>query len=270
MAITLVFPVLNQLFLVLAGFLQLRDPGADWNAALRAGAATPLNLALAQAASAGLLFMAVFPHKQEGGEFLAALQVRPLARALVGVCFLAGLGSQFALAEVGNLVQEVWPVPFDLLARVHDMLNPSHWWEGFTALLAFVVVAPVTEELLFRGWLLPSLNRQYGMSFAIMASSLLFGAVHLPGGPSAFAYATIGGFVLAAVAVRTNSTLGSIALHAGVNATPLLLPASVARIDGFNTLTEQVEHLALPVLLLATSVAAISFFFIWRMTKGKA
>jgi hypothetical protein len=45
MAITLVFPVLNQLFLVLAGFLQLRDLGAGWDAALRAGAATPLNLA---------------------------------------------------------------------------------------------------------------------------------------------------------------------------------------------------------------------------------
>lgn len=270
MAITLVFPVLNQLFLVLAGFLQLRDLGAGWDAALRAGAATPLNLALAQAASAGLLFVAAFPHEQKDGEFLAAVRVRPLAGALVGLCFFAGLGAQFALAEVGNLVQEVWPVPFDLLARIHEMLNPSTWWEGFTALLAFVVVAPVTEELLFRGWLLPSLNRQYGLPFAILASSLLFGAVHLPGGPSAFAYATLGGFLLAAVAVRTDSTLGSIAMHAGVNATPLLLPASVARIDGFNTLTEKVEHLAPPILLAASGLAAISLFLIWRTTKGKA
>lgn len=270
MAITLAFPVLNQLFLVLAGFLQLRGVEGGWDAALRTGASTPLNLALAQAASAGLLFMAAFPHKQERGEFLEAVWVRPLAGTLVSLCFVAGFGSQFALAEVGNLVQEIWPVPFDVLARIHEMLSPSSWWEGFTALLAFVVVAPVTEELLFRGWLLPSLRDRYGMAFAIIASSLLFGAVHLPGGPSAFAYATLGGFLLAAVAVRTRSTLGSIALHAGVNATPLLVPASVARVQGFNTLTEQVEHLSLSVLLAACSVAALSFALIWRATKGQA
>ena len=71
---------------------------------------------------------------------------------------------------------------------------------------------------------------------------------------------------LGAVALRTGSTLASIAMHAGVNAVPLLLPARLVRIDGFNTLTERVEHIS-PVLLLASLAGlAIALRLIWRAT----
>lgn len=44
--------------------------------------------------------------------------------------------------------------------------------------LSMVVLAPVTEELLFRGFLLHRWAARWGVTFAIITSSLLFGVLH--------------------------------------------------------------------------------------------
>lgn len=265
--IALAVPVLNHLFMGLAGLLQLRSWSATWGEAIQAAAQAPLNYALVQAASVGVVFIVAFPHKRREGGFLESVQVRPLIGAIVALCFIAGAFLQLPLAEAGNLVQEVWPVSFDELARRHRLINPTTWWGGISALLALVLVAPVTEELLFRGWLLQDLKEQYGERRALVYSSVLFGLVHVEAG--AILYATLGGLVLGAVALRTKSTLSSIAMHAGVNALPLLLPATLIRIEGFNTLSQEVEHISWWLLLLSFAGAVGVLTVIWRATEGE-
>ncbi len=261
--VAVAMPLLLQLFLALAGVLQLRTTSVTWAAAIRAGAEAPLNLALAQAASVGLLFVVAFPHKSRESGFLESVQVRPLAGGVVGLCFLAGLFLQFPLAEVGNVAQEFWPLSFEELAWRHRMMNPTTWWGGMSALIAVVLVAPVSEELVFRGWLLPMLRDRFGTAFGLVASSVLFGIVH--GWPEGI-YATLGGVVLGAVAIRTKSTLASIALHAGINAMVLLLPVTLIRIEGFNTLTDRVEHISAWLVVLCLVGAAGLLTVVWRST----
>lgn len=267
--IALAFPALMQLFLGLGGFLQLRSGSASWSEAIAAAGDSPLNLALVQAAATGVLFIVAFPHGRREGGLLESVDVRPLVGGIVALCFLAGAFMQLPLAEVGNLVQEVWPLSFEELARRYRLLNPTSWWAGMSILTALVIVAPVTEELLFRGWLLSDLNEQYGKVPALLWSSLLFGLVHVGGGASAIVYATLGGLVLGAVALRTKSTLASIAMHAGVNALPLLLPASLARVEGFNTLSQKVEHINGWLILLALAGAAGALSIVWRATADQ-
>jgi membrane protease YdiL (CAAX protease family) len=168
------------------------------------------------------------------------------------------------LAEVGNLVQELWPISFDEVARRHRLVHPTTWSGGVSVLLAIVLVAPVTEELLFRGWLLQDLKAQYGTAPALLLSSVLFGLVHLEA--SAMIYATLAGLVLGSVALRTRSTLGSIAMHAGVNALPILLPTTLVRIEGFNTLDQSVEHISPWLLLLSLGGAGTALAIIWQWT----
>ena len=264
LVIALAVPVLNQLFMALAGFLQLRSWSATWGEAVHAAAQAPLNYALVQAAAVGVIFIVAFPYKRREGGLLESVHVRPLIGGMVALCFIAGAFMQIPLAEVGNLVQEVWPVSFDELARRHRLINPTTWWGGVSVLLALVLVAPVTEELLFRGWLLQDLKEQYGTRRALVWSSLLFGLVHVE--PTAVLYATLGGLVLGAVALRTKSTLASIAMHAGVNALPLLLPATLVRIEGFNTLTQRVEHVHWWLLLLGVAGTAGALWIVWRST----
>jgi len=267
LVIALAVPVLNQLFMALAGFLQLRSWSATWGEAVHTAAQAPLNYALVQAAGVGVIFVVAFPYKRREGGLLESVHVRPLIGGMVALCFIAGAFMQIPLAEVGNLVQEVWPVSFDELARRHRLINPTTWWGGVSVLLALVLVAPVTEELLFRGWLLQDLKEQYGARRALVWSSLLFGLVHLE--PTAVLYATLGGLVLGAVALRTKSTLASIAMHAGVNALPLLLPARLVRIEGFNTLTQRVEHVHWWLLLLGVGGTAGALWIVWRSTADE-
>lgn len=263
--IALAVPALNHLFLGLAGFLQLRSLSASSHEAIRAAAQAPLNLALVQAASVGLIFIIAFPYKKREDGLLESVNVLPLAGGIVALSFLAGALMQIPLAELGNLVQEVWPVSFEELARRHRLVNPTSWWGGSSVLFALVLVAPLTEELLFRGWLLQDLKDQYGRRKALLWSSLLFGLVHLE--LSAILYATLGGLVLGAVALRTKSTLASIAMHAGVNALPLLLPASLLRIEGFNTLSQRVEHVSVWLLLLSSGALVALLAILWRATE---
>jgi len=265
--IALAFPALIQVFMALAGFLQLRAWSVPWAEATRAASQAPLNLALVQAAAVGVIFIVAFPHRGREGGLLESVHVRPLVGWVVALCFLAGAFLQLPLAELGNLVQEVWPLSFEELSRRYRLLNPTSWWAGMSILIALVIVAPVTEELLFRGWLLPDLKEQYGKVPALVWSSVLFGLVHVE--PSAILYATVGGFVLGAVALRTKSSLASIGMHAGVNALPLLLPVSLLRVEGFNTLSQHVEHISWWLVLLALAGAAGALSIVWWATADQ-
>ena len=261
--IAVLYPALLQLFMLLAGFVQLRSFSVSLPEAAHAATQQPLNYALVPAAAVVVIFVIAYPHRGGDAGLLEALHVRPLLGGIVALCFIAGLFLQLPFAELGNLVQEVWPLSFDELARRHRLVNPTTWWGGITALLAIVIVAPVTEELLFRGWLMQDLQERYGATPALVWSSVLFGLVH---GPSGMLYATLGGFVLGAVALRTKSTLGSIATHAGVNALPLLLPVRIVRIEGFNTLSSKVEHISVWLLLLSLAGAGVALTMLWRAT----
>lgn len=265
--IAMAVPLLNHLFMAFAGFLQLRSVSVGWGEAIGAAAQAPLNFALVQAASVGVIFVVAFPHRGRTEGFLESVHVRPLLGGIAALCFVAGAFLQLPFAEIGNLVQEVWPVSFDELARRHRFVNPTTWSAGVSALLALVLVAPVTEELLFRGWLLTELQQRYGKTPALLWSSALFGLAHVE--VSAMIYATLAGLVLGAIALRTRSTLASIAMHAGVNALPLLLPTALVRVEGFNTLDAEVVHISPWLLLLSVAGAGAALTIIWRSSEGE-
>ena len=116
LVIAMAIPVLNTAFMALAGFLQLRSLSPSWGEAARAAQAVPMNSALVPAATFGVLFATVFPHQHREASFLDAVRVRPLMGEIVALCFLAGACMQLPFAELGNLIQEVWPLSFDELA----------------------------------------------------------------------------------------------------------------------------------------------------------
>ncbi len=104
---------------------------------------------------------------------------------------------------------------------VHDLAQ-SQGAKRVVFLLTAAIVAPVIEELLFRGLLLRSLRRRFSPAVAIIGSSLLFSVAHLVGGvtlgtvavvPALFALGAISGIA----AVWTGDLSVSIPLHMGFN-----------------------------------------------------
>lgn len=90
------------------------------------------------------------------------------------------------------------------------------------------ILAPIFEELLFRGFVLKNLSR-FNTTFGIIASGLLFGLFH--GNLMQFVTASILGMFLAYISVKSNSLIPSIAVHIAVNTTLALLELIVDAIN---------------------------------------
>lgn len=117
------------------------------------------------------------------------------------------------------------------------------------------VLAPLTEELLFRGLLLQGLERFFGAGAAVFLSALTFAVFHgnLTQGTAALAT----GCVLGAAYVRTRALALPVLMHAGSNALALLLTES-----GYTG-----EGLEGPRLLILAGTAFLSFWEFLRTTR---
>ena len=89
-------------------------------------------------------------------------------------------------------------------------------------LLKSALLAPVLEELFFRGYLLHAMKR-FGEPRAAAVSALCFALVHLGGTPCAWVMYAAMGLLLAALTLRTGSLLAPMLVHAVYNLTLMLL-----------------------------------------------
>lgn len=89
------------------------------------------------------------------------------------------------------------------------------------ALLATLVLAPIAEEILFRGLLLPAAAAKFGFAKGAVMSSIMFSLLHLPN-PATVLLTMLGGMYLAQMYRRTGSIVPGIILHVGLNAALLL------------------------------------------------
>lgn len=88
-------------------------------------------------------------------------------------------------------------------------IGQSAFEKGFIIATA-VLIAPIIEELFFRGCLYPVLKREFGVLTGIIVTSLLFGFLH--GWPYFLQTALLGG-VFAYVTEKSRSLDSAIALH---------------------------------------------------------
>jgi hypothetical protein len=85
------------------------------------------------------------------------------------------------------------------------------------------VCAPIFEETLFRGTLLPALTSKFGsMVWGILISSFFFAAMHPTGPPAWFPLAGIGA-ISALLTYQTKSIVPSVVMHAAHNLAMVLL-----------------------------------------------
>lgn len=139
--------------------------------------------------------------------------LKPLHLAVTGVILAA------VVVMLGNLLQ--FPnveTPFDKL--LNDRASRF-------AIAAFgVSLGPIIEELLFRGFLQPVLVNAFGVLYGILATSLVFGALHLTQNAGVWqsgALITLVGFVLGVIRHLSGSTKASSVAHIGYNALPFVV-----------------------------------------------
>lgn len=145
--------------------------------------------------------------------FWSSLRVRLLPVAQLSQGLVAGV----LLALLVNLLNVVFPPPEPL---AFDRLFSSRA-AALLVISASLLMAPLVEEIIFRGYIYTVLERAWGMTAAVLVSGLLFGSIHFaqlwPAFFQMFLLCLVG-VVFSLARARTGTTLASIVLHFGYNA----------------------------------------------------
>jgi sodium transport system permease protein len=156
----------------------------------------------------------------------------PPAQALLSAGVLVLL-LVLPLAELSRFLLEQFRDVRQLLTEttpVAELMQAAHRGEGapgppWALVLVLVLLAPVCEELAFRGFILTGLRQRFHPWTAILLSSLLFAVSYL--NVFQFLPTFILGVVLGVVATRSRSVLPGMLFHLGYNAlwaAPVVVP----------------------------------------------
>lgn len=150
--------------------------------------------------------------------------------------FFGGILLQLALAFISLLLIVSFNLDPSSLSNVNSLpitdelyYESEFGWTVFAivSILAIVVFAPVTEELFFRGAVLPILANRFGPIAGVILSSLVFGMMHVqPTLESSFYVifmTACAGVVLAIARLKSQSLLLPIFMHMGFNSWAVLI-----------------------------------------------
>jgi len=102
------------------------------------------------------------------------------------------------------------------IVEIFSQLESPFWFFVVAA-----IIAPIVEELFFRGFLFQGFRQKYGWQPALLLSSAIFGAAHLD--PVSLIPTFILGCVLAYVYHRSNSIWPGMIFHAVINSLSLIV-----------------------------------------------
>ncbi len=139
---------------------------------------------------------------------------------------LIGIGLQLGLSLIAFLVivgllggdaptQEVVEAAADAIGQ----------GERIFVFVGVVLLAPISEELVFRGVLLGALRRTRSDRFAVITSAGVFAGIHLldPNAVLAVPFLFVAGIVMGRAVIQSGRLGRSIAIHAGFNGVTVLV-----------------------------------------------
>ncbi|TGM12703.1 CPBP family intramembrane metalloprotease [Leptospira selangorensis] len=235
---------------------------------------TKLNLdakiitAIGNSASFGLaIWIGLKISEKEYSEVLRLNPFKPLEALSFAI---TAIGFSFLLSEVDNLFSMLVPKPDFIINLFQGLFDGENI---FLSVILLSVVAPITEELMFRGVILDRLLKYFSVTSSFLISSLLFGLIHL--NPWQFIGSSILGIYMAWVVYKTNSIWNSILIHAVFNGIPLIvLHGLQLEIPGFSApiagKIQVLQPLWLDLLgLLITCFGLSLTFFLFRNRNEK-
>jgi CAAX protease family protein len=145
----------------------------------------------------------------------AFLKLRPVGPALLVLGALSGLAGYVAAVGIMGLAHEVMPAAWLRTFDVSRVFEGAPFTRVAVALVA-ALVAPVCEEIAFRGYLQTALGTRLRPALAVAGSTLLFSVIHLD--PVRLPSLLVLGAVFGWLAWRAGSVWPAIAAHAANNA----------------------------------------------------
>ena len=149
-------------------------------------------------------------YRYSGLELKKVFPLKGFNILIIAAMILTFESLQYFLMEINAQLEKVLPPPawfLELFSRLFE--SDLGLWGG---IVRVVILAPVVEELIFRGVIMSGFMRNYKAGYAIFYSALLFALFHL--NPWQFPSTLLLGLILGWVRIRTGSILACISGHA--------------------------------------------------------
>ena len=177
------------------------------------GSSTSVNIVLVQQVIQSLVMVGLIGFfLRLRGSSLGQIGLRPFRQwRWIGLSLLFGIVTFFVMLLVTAFLVRLFPQWAKPQTITELIMQAKTDWEWFAIILIVCVLAPFSEELLFRGYIYHSLRQYKTVGFSIIMTSLLFGFMHyylfrlLP--------LTLVGICLNLVSIRSGTLWGSIVMH---------------------------------------------------------
>ena len=198
-----------------------------------------------------ILFILYFAYRKAKTKLLKLFPVK-LFNPLIFIPIILFLwAAHIYLSKINMAIDQVFPPPAWFWELFNRVFESDYGMYG--AFMKIVIVAPIIEELIFRGVIMHGFMRNYPKIIAILVSALLFALFHL--NPWQFPATFLLGMLLGWVMVITRNIFACIIGHAINNLMVLLEIQYAAPIREFPIyLIEEEELLLVSYLVTAFSI----------------
>ena len=136
---------------------------------------------------------------------------------------IAGISAQFLVDGVLNICRNIFVDAFMEYDRLLDSVNGAG--SSWLMLISVFILAPIAEEILFRGLILEHSKNLLTLPLAIIFQAFMFGVYH--GNMIQGIYAFILGAVLGYLAYKFDSIIPCILFHMAINVSIALVPEAL-------------------------------------------
>lgn len=168
----------------------------------------------------GAIFVVVMGllYRHKGISMLDRVKLGPTSVSLCYNMLLFGASFMFVINLILMLLQLFAPASWFTSFEENSTFGIGN--KGIEA-ITVCIIAPICEEILFRGLIAKKLREIMPSWLAVIFSALVFGLLH--NGMIGFIYATICGIVMCIIYFRTGSLLASMLFHLAFNLLSLLV-----------------------------------------------
>lgn len=159
-----------------------------------------------------------------------------------------GIASQFLVDGVLAIIRPLFKAAFKAYDELLSGVTGAS--RSFLMLFAVFLLAPVAEEIIFRGLILTYAKRCMPISLAIALQALLFGVYH--GNLIQGTYAFLLGILLGFIVEKTDNLIAAIVFHVAINISLLIVPSGL-----FNSTLSVVLTCCISAVILMASIYMI-------------
>jgi len=187
-------------------------------------------------------------------------RLRPVNIKVIAISIVIAFAVTIISDELDRIFQILLPLPEFIRDALEKSLKIQSPLDLIIVVVSAVFLAAIIEEMLFRGFLQASLEKQIGVKKAIVLSAIIFSFVH--GNPWWIIQIIIVGILLGVMAWKSNSIIPTSIVHLINNG--MAITFLNVKAEHFSWYHDN-EHVSLPILIAAVVVALFGLVLFFRL-----